>query len=111
HGDNAVLIDDLVEELDLAGAALARTLGERAAAHIEPVARPDRPLPSDFLDSSLLGDRRAREERVAIHPEQQRARMPAGGDEAAGQDARGLFVNMEGLRIEVAGEGDDLVGR
>ena len=78
---------------------------------MQPIARPDRQLPADLLDAVLLEDGRAREERLAIHPEQQRRGVPSRSDEAAGRRARGLFVGMERLRIEVASEGDDLVDR
>ena len=55
--------------------------------------------------------RKAIEEMVAAHAHQHRRRMPARGDEAARRRARGLFVNMEGLRIELARKRDDVVGR
>jgi hypothetical protein len=59
HGDVTVLVDDLVEKLDFAGLAVARARGERAAAHMQPVARPHWPLPADFFDVGLVNDRRA----------------------------------------------------
>ena len=113
HGDRAVLIDDLVEKLDLARArpALAGAARERLAAHMQPIARPDWQLPADLFHAGLLEDGRAREERLAIHPEQQRGRVPSRGDEAAGRRTRGLFIGMERLGIEVAGECNDLVNR
>ena len=58
-----------------------------------------------------LDNRGAHEERLAIHAQEQRARVPARGDEAARRRARGLLVEMEGLGIELARKRDDVVGR
>ena len=78
---------------------------------MQPIARSNRQLPTDLLHAGFLEDGRAREERLAIHPEQQRGRVPSRGDEAAGRCARGLIIGMERLGIEVAGECNDLVSR
>ena len=55
HRDFTVLIDDFVEKLDLAW-----PLGERVAAHMQPIARSYRPPPLNLFDSGLFDDRRAR---------------------------------------------------
>ena len=75
------------------------------------IARPDRPLPTDLFDAGLFEDRRAHEERVAIHAQQQRGRMPSRGDEAAGRRTRGLLIGMVRLGIELARERDDIGSR
>jgi hypothetical protein len=87
-----------------------KEIGVRMAAHMQPITRSDRPLPLDLFDAGLFEDRRAHEEPLAIHPQQQRGRVPSRGDEAARRCARGLLVGMEGLGIEVAPERDDLGG-
>ena len=45
---------------------------------------------------------------IRQHPHEQRAGMPAGGNQAANKTGlRGNFIDMEGLRVEFAGKGDD----
>src|ERR1700759_4626887 len=85
HGDRAVLIDDLVEKLDLARArpTLSRAARESSAAHMQPIAWSDRQLPADLFHARLIEDGGPNDERLAIHFEQQRRRVPSRSDEAA----------------------------
>src|SRR5882724_1493114 len=78
------------------------------ALHPEDVARARRPGPADL---SAGADDAARDRRAALHQESHgdRRRVPAARRQAGEQRAlRGLVIEVEGLRIELAGEGLDL---
>jgi hypothetical protein len=74
---------------------------------VQPIPGPHRARPPDFLDALLLRDFRAGQELIAVHLEKQRGRVPARSDKTPGGGDRGLGVDMERLRIELARECDD----
>ena len=78
---------------------------------MQPIARPDRPLPSNLFETGLFKDRRAHKERLAVHPQKQRGGVPSRGDKAPRRLKRGLFIGMERLGIELTRERHDIGGR
>src|ERR1700736_1224405 len=72
----------------------------------EGVARLDRALPFQRVDARRAKAARIDEQPLAEHAHEDRANMPARGDEAADLlRRRGGFVEMKGLRIEFSREG------
>jgi hypothetical protein len=78
----------------------------------EIVARPQRRQPAQLIDPRRAQRGGAADKAVEHHPHHDRAQMPARTREAAQHRALcGLVVEMHRLRIELGGEGKDLLAR
>jgi hypothetical protein len=84
---------------------------EHDAAHVQGVAGAYRLDPADVLQAGRAEAGGVEQVGVAHHAHGQRTGMPAAGAEAAEQAVlAGFLGEVEGLRVELAGEVHDLLG-
>src|SRR5581483_4153796 len=108
----ALLVRDRVAHLDRPSVGLSprRDRLRHLEAHAHLVARPHGPEPAQLVDAWRAEARAPVHEALDGQALDDRRRVPAARDEAAeGRASRRLVVQVEGLRVELAREGDDLL--
>ena len=107
----AALVEQLAAQRDEAelGLRFRQALGQHGGPAGQRIAGQHRLLPFDLVDAGRALRGRVEQEGVAQHAHEHRAGVPAGGRQPA-KDAglAGFLVEMHRLRIEFAGEFDDL---
>src|SRR5256885_2077803 len=116
HGQDrlAPLIDRLVTHADHATVGFARRRPdlEHLAARGDRVAGAYGLEPADLVDAGRAHARHAMDQALDGEPERDADRLPAARDQASVDRGRGSgLVHVEGLRVVLLPEGDDLVAR